>query len=239
MSTTALIDGDIIAYSVGFAANNDPLENALHSVKVMIRSIVEASGADNYVVYLTGKDNYRHDIATIKPYKGNRSSEKPVHFEDIREYLKNIHDAIIVNGVEADDALGRHQTEAVPNSTIICTIDKDLDMIAGWHYNWRKGVKYEQPQHKADMFFMKQLLMGDVTDNVVGIPNVGDKKAQAIIDSAKNMTDLYWKILEQYEKHYDKPFEAMMETANLLWIQRHEDELWNPLTAEFANEDYT
>ena len=30
--------------------------------------------------------------------------------------------------------------------------------------------------------------------------------------------------------------EAMMEMANLLWIQRKEEVLWNPLIAEFANE---
>ena len=132
--------------------------------------------------------------------------------------------------------MGIAQTNAPKNTTVICTIDKDLDMIAGEHYNWRKGERYVVDQPHADLFFMKQLLEGDRTDNIQGIPRYGPKKAQAVIDQSENMTDLYWNILDVYAVHYDKPFEAMMENANLLWIQRNEDELWNPLSAEFANE---
>ena len=233
---TALIDGDIVTYSVGFAANEDPLPNALHSVKIMIRSMLEVTGADSYRVFLTGDNNYRHDIATIKPYKGNRTATKPTHYEAIRKYLVDTYAAEVIDGKEADDAMGIAQTNSVPKSTVICTIDKDLNMIAGEHYNWRKGDHYVVEQPEADLFFMKQLLEGDRTDNIQGIPGFGPKKAQAVIDQSENMTDLYWNILDVYAVHYEKPFEAMMENANLLWIQRNEDELWNPLMAEFANE---
>lgn len=232
---TALIDGDIIAYSVGFAAKDDPLPNALHSVKIMLSSIITATGADSYRVYLTGDGNYREEIATIAPYKGNRKADKPPHYAEIRTYLTNIWDAVTVDGKEADDAMGIEQT-ANPDTTIICTIDKDLNMIAGEHYNWRKDLKYSVSQPDADLFFMKQLLTGDPTDNIKGVPQIGDKKAQQIIDGSKNMSDLYWRVLETYATKYEKPFEAMMENANLLWIQRKEGELWNPLIAEFANE---
>jgi len=234
---TAFIDGDIIAYSVGFAANKDPVQNALHSVKIMIRSMLEATGADSYRVYLTGDGNYREEIATIQPYKGNRKSDKPIHYEAIRDYLVNAYDAVIIDGKEADDAMGIAQTNALKNKehSVICTIDKDLNMIAGEHYNWRRADLYNVNQSQADLFFMRQLLEGDRVDNIPGIPGYGPKKAQAVIDSSENMSDLYWNILDIYSVHYDKPFEAMMENANLLWIQREEDKLWNPLSAEFAN----
>lgn len=232
----ALIDGDIITYSVGFAAQGDPVANALHSVKIMIRSMLETTGATSYRVFLSGEGNYREKIATIKPYKGNRPSGKPEHYEAIREYLIDYHSAEVINGKEADDAMGIAQSQAIETS-IICSIDKDMNMIAGKHYNWRQSRKYEVSRSEADVFFMKQLLTGDRVDNIQGIPGIGDKKAQKIIDQAENMSDLYWLVLEEYAKHYDKPFEVMMEMANLLWIQRKEDVLWNPLHAEFANDD--
>ena len=64
-SKTALIDGDIVTYTVGFAANEEPLPNALHSVKIMIRSMLQVTGADSYRVFLTGDNYFRNDIATI------------------------------------------------------------------------------------------------------------------------------------------------------------------------------
>jgi len=229
---TANIDGDIIAYSVGFAANKDPVENALHSAKIMIRSMLEATGCDSYQIYLTGKGNYREEMATIAPYKGNRTQDKPVHYQALRDYLIAVHGAIVIEGREADDALGCAQAE----DTVLCTIDKDLDMIAGAHYNWRKQINYNVSQPEADIFFMKQLMTGDRTDNIKGLDGIGDVKAQRIIDESDNMTDLYWKILEMYAMQYDKPYEAMMENANLLWIQREEGVLWDSNIAEFANE---
>ncbi len=229
---TALIDGDIIVYAVGFAANKDPLQNALHSVKIMIRTILDETGCDSYTVYLTGKGNYRNEIATIAPYKGTRSGDKPVHYDAIREYLMDIHNAELIEGKEADDAMGYNQTE----NTVICSIDKDMDMISGSHYNWRKKLNYEVSQVDADLWFMKQLMMGDTCDNIKGLKGVGPKRAEAVIAEAENMTDLYWTILEMYEQQYDKPYHAMMENAHLLWIQREEDVLWDSDKAEFANE---
>ena len=226
MITSVNIDGDIIRYSVGFAAEGDPIENCLHSVKLMIQNILSKTGATEYTVYLTGKNNYRDSIAVTKPYKGNRdSSHKPTYFNEITEYLIAVHGAVVINGMEADDAMGIAQTE----DTCIASIDKDMNMIAGWHYNWKRDELYYVDEEEADLFFYKQLLMGDSTDNIVGIPGLGPKTAEKIIAEADNMEDLYWTILEKYAEHYERPFEVMMEMAHLLWIQREEGVLWQPI----------
>ena len=234
----ALIDSDIIAYSVGFAAKDDPLPYALHSVNKMIDGILDAVGTDEYYCFLTGKDNFRKDIATIKEYKGNRKQDKPPHFHSIREHLTILHDAKEVSFQEADDALGIMQT-ALGDDSCICTIDKDLDMIPGWHYNWKKGTKYYVNTKEAMIFFYKQLLMGDSTDNIQGIPKVVEVKANRIVttitDSYPPFTDeleleeeLYWEVLDQYAMAYDKPMEALIENARLLWIRREAGEMWEP-----------
>lgn len=225
---------DIICYSVGFAAEGEPVENALHSAKVMIRSIVDSTKASSYRVFLTGNANYREDLATIQKYKGNRTASKPTHYGAIREYLETYHNAEVVNGMEADDMLGIIQTKSEPHTTVICSIDKDLDMIAGDHYNWRRGEHYTVTQQEADLFFMKQLITGDRVDNIKGLVGFGEAKAKRIIESSEDMSDLYWNILEEYAKQYEKPYHALMETANLLWIQREEGVLWNSNMAELA-----
>lgn len=232
----ALIDGDIIRYSVGFAAEGEPLENCLHSVKLMIENVKNKTGATDYQVYLTGKGNFREKVATTKPYKGNRdASHKPTFFNEITEYLINVHGAVVVDGMEADDAMGIAQCQDV-SDTCIASIDKDMDMIPGWHYNWRKDSLYWIDDNTALRFFYKQLLTGDPTDNIQGVPGIGPKSAEKIL--GKQCTDftddfideetLYWDILHEYDKKYPKPFHTMMEMAELLWIYREEGKTWSP-----------
>lgn len=236
----ALVDADIICYSVAFAAKDDPLPFALHSVNKMIDNILDKVGTDEYYCFLTGKDNYRVDVATIKEYKGNRKQEKPDHYAAIREYLIVKHEAKVVNGQEADDALGIMQT-ALGDGSCICTIDKDLDMIKGWHYNWRRDEKYYVQSDDATLFFYKQLLMGDSTDNIQGVPRIGKVGAEKIVTTIIDEFDsgdphdwdvqeeeLYWEVLDRYAMAYDKPMEAMLENGRLLWIRREKDELWEP-----------
>ena len=237
----ALIDADIICYSVGYAAKDDPLPFALHSVNKMIDNILDKVGTDEYYCFLTGSNNYRHEVATIKPYKGNRKQEKPVHYAAIRQYLIDKHEAKLVEGQEADDAMGIMQT-ALGKDSCICTIDKDLDMIAGKHYNWRRDELYDVQPIDAELFFYKQLLMGDSTDNIQGIAGVGEKKAQKMIEYAleefteshegysaeTELEEVYWEVLHQYAIAHDRPMEALLENARLLWIRRKGNEMWEP-----------
>ena len=72
----------------------------------------------------------------------------------MNEYLVKEYKAEVCDGQEADDALGINQTD----QTIICTIDKDLLMIPGQHYNFVKeefktvtyldGLKHFYMQYK-------------------------------------------------------------------------------------------
>lgn len=232
----ALIDGDIIKYSVGFASDSggkeEPVNYALHSVKIVISSILETTNSDQYVVYLTGEGNYREKLATIRPYKGNRDrTKKPRWYNEIHDYLVNVHNAVIVKGREADDAMGCAQMKAsgaeLP-TTVICTLDKDLDMIPGLHYNWRKKETRDITLKEADLFFYTQLLTGDRTDNIVGVPGIGKKKAEKIVTSSMDEKQMYEACLAAYAKHYGvaDAEKTLKENANLLWIQREENVLW-------------
>jgi hypothetical protein len=295
----ALIDGDIICYSCGFAAQKsefrislddkgnykafdtrkeaddynsktfgehpavltqhiipEPVENALHSAKILLNRCIKRTHADTYDVYLTGDTNFRDDLVTY--YKANRDrSKKPFHYQAIKDYLITYHGAIVVSGQEADDAMAQDQWEDIVKSdgddeecaTAICTIDKDLDMIPGWHYNWRKDIVYWKTFSEAIMFFYGQLLTGDVVDNIKGVPGIGEKKAAKILAGASSELQLYRRVQETYVNYIQKTkpelatlavFKAantlLQENADLLWIRRVEGEAWLPPTERIKNE---
>lgn len=248
----AIIDGDIITYRVGWACQKrgedpEPIAAVLHTVKVLLDGIQRGAGCRQREVYLTGKNNFREKIATIQEYKGDRKElEKPYHYDNIRNYLIEYHGAIVSDGCEADDLLGIRQYESfVDNSgdpehcdTVLCSLDKDLRMIPGWHFNWVKmdeeegeeGVKYWVTEQEATHWFWTQVLTGDTTDNILGVPGIGPAKAKKYLAELFGEPEVkyYQKCLEVYATKYENAEEALLENARLLWIQRYDNQEWRP-----------
>lgn len=233
MKNIVHIDGDIIVYSVGFAANDDPVHYALHSVKQLVTSIIQNTEADEYVMHLTGKGNFRDELASIQGYKENRKdSPKPTHYVKIREYLKNNWDAQVSEGCEADDTMGILASTPSEDRHIIASLDKDMDMISGWHYNWRKDELWEISQEEADRAFVLQLLTGDATDNIPGLKRVTGKIATKKIKEWCTEPDTFHeqvdRVKETYMEHAEDidVVETLHEIGNLLWIRRYGYETW-------------
>lgn len=216
-----------------------------HTVDKFIDNIMKAAKCSDYKIFLTGSNNYRIALATIRPYKGQRNSDKPIHYPTITDHLLNYHNAIMIEDAEADDALGYNQTD----DTVICTIDKDLDCIAGLHYNWNKDKLYNVSDYEADLFFYTQLLTGDSVDNIEGCPDIGEKRAAAIMKGVKTPAEMFFrcqgayvtahrKLATRYKTSCCEDEEAIFhgamrdltENANLLWIQREEGVLWTQPT---------
>lgn len=242
--TTFGIDGDILIYRIGFAAEEDPVEYAMHSLKSATLDIMDACGAQTGHFYLTGKTNYRTEYGTEEhPYKGNRKdSRKPRHFDALRDYAVRKLDAIVTDNEEADDRLG---IGAVLHGHGIATLDKDLNGVPGWHYCWagkNEGV-YLVTEEEADRFFYKQLLTGDATDNIPGLYRMVGKKATAkALDPIDDMVDtkeMFEYVRAVYLDGYrdvgmclDEADEVvdgwLLKQARCLWIRREEGELYVP-----------
>lgn len=203
-------------------------------------------------VFLSGDNNYRKEVATIKPYKGNRDADtRPVHYAALRQYLVDQWGAILVNDREADDELSIRGWEGLAEVRsglrkelpIISTIDKDLDQVPGLHYDYVKKVFYEIWEHDAQDAFWRQCLSGDATDNIGGcfrIGNVAAEKAVASYHEAGLDDAGIWKaIVDTYQHsvdvHGDKTGYAALgaegaalEVARLVRMQQYPDELWVP-----------
>ena len=262
-----LIDADPLVYRSGFAAQetvNDevfgeaviaqPVENALQIVKTSLKAMTyDVEERFNQVasesLVLSGPDNFRFKIATIRPYKGNRPARLPVHYQAIRDYLTE-RGAKVIHRREADDEIsirawrlwnesgqdGRHHA-----TYVVATIDKDLDQIPGWHYDYMKHVFYFVDEDDAEAALWTQILSGDPSDNVPGAWKIGRAKALKLVQQAieKNVSeqDMWQVVVFAYElsqkaegcPYKDRKAEDVaLETARLVYMQREPGELWNP-----------
>lgn len=149
-----LIDADILVYEAGSAADigwksesSAPWEYVVSFLEQSLSTINAAVKAtEPPLLFLTGESNFRYDVAITKPYKGNRKHEaRPFHYDNLRAYIPAFYDTIMCEGYEADDGLAMYQYSNLDRETptIICSRDKDLRMIPGWHYTWQRAGQPE------------------------------------------------------------------------------------------------
>lgn len=220
--TTALIDGDIVAYRCAASAENDDLEIALLRADKLMRDILEAVGAGSYLAFLSGADNFRKEINPS--YKANRKDKVPPRWlNDVQQFLMREWKAEPTYGCEADDMLGVYQTDL----TVICSIDKDLLQIPGYHYNFVSGVHQHVTELDGLKFFYNQALIGDRVDNIFGVDGIGKVKASKLINHLHTEKDMYNTVC----KLYNDPDRLDMN-LDCLWIWRNENEKWSD---RFAN----
>tara|TARA_R110002073_G_scaffold66234_3_gene165481 strand:+ start:1839 stop:2585 length:747 start_codon:yes stop_codon:yes gene_type:complete len=169
----ALIDADSLIY---YEMGKPTLEEALEGIDSRINQMLEVTHATHYAGFLTSGRCFRYDVAKTKPYKGNRKyNSKPIIFPAIKEYLRQRWNFISVPELEADDLVSVFHD---PLKTVICSPDKDvLYQNKGVHYNYGKAESILVDENEALTFLWKQMLMGDSTDGIVGIPKVGPKTA--------------------------------------------------------------
>lgn len=171
------------SYEIGFAAETGwrhvkewkegdapldppPFDYVAELLEGRIAEICRVVGATEApILYLTGSNNFREKVAKRAVYKGTRKElHKPWHYANLTAYMKGKYGAIVVEGMEADDAICIEQSRDIERArayasggewggcspdwrehlgTIICTRDKDLRQCPGWHYGWELG---NQPQ---------------------------------------------------------------------------------------------
>jgi len=174
--------------------------------------------------YLTGGGNFRNEIAVTAPYKGNRVAPKPYHFQLLREYMERAWGFEVIEGMEADDAIGIEAYRHEPEETIIVSIDKDLNMIRGNHYNFVREEKYFVTEEQAIRNFYLQILTGDKVDNIIGLAGIGPVKSKKLLADCNTQLEMYEAVL----KAYDGDEARVLENARLLWILREEKQVWQP-----------
>lgn len=207
-----------------------PVEFAFQAINTTLEGLVNLFNPSDVSIFLSSPSNFRNAVATTKPYKGNRDNvQKPKHYRDCGEFLLS-RGAIVLDGLEADDALGIYASRD-RDGTIIISIDKDLDQIAGHHYNWVNREYYKVGQRAADIFLHTQILTGDSTDNIPGLPGCGKISAASLLKGAKSTKDLHDIVKGAYLKHFEgdevKASEYFKEQSELCFIWRNQPDSYS------------
>lgn len=195
-----LIDGNSIAYRAFFALpllNNDKgvHTNAIYGFTMMLMKILEEEKPTHIMVaFDAGKTTFRHK--TYSEYKGGRQKTPP----ELSEQFPFIRDLLNAWGVsqyelenyEADDIIGTLSLKAEQDGFEVKIIsgDKDLTQLSSEKTTvgiTRKGItdiETYTPQHIQEKYGLtpQQIidmkgLMGDSSDNIPGVPGVGEKTA--------------------------------------------------------------
>lgn len=221
---TALIDADSLIYAVGFSSNDTEEPIAVSRLEATMVELCMELDCEDYKGFLTGKGNFRNSIAVTVPYKGQRVADKPIHYQALRDHLVNSWGFEVVQGIEADDAVGIAAYAVPEDESIMVHIDKDLNQFRGWHYNYRKKEKYYVSEFEGLTAFYTQILTGDRIDNIVGLKGIGPVKAKRILEECSNENELYQAVLKAYEGDQQR----VLENGQLLWLQREVNQVWQP-----------
>ena len=218
----ALIDADSMIYIIAWnhremSYDEIAVQSVCNSFDSLFNAITDAVKATHYAGFFScpSSECFRKEVYRVGVYKGGRTTPewvelwKPV----IIDYATTKYKFAMYPALEADDALGLYAAEL--NSYIICSPDKDLNQIPGEHFSYKEvnssiNTVVVSPK-EADKFFWKQMLMGDDTDGVIGIPKVGEVSAEKILagsvfcDSEED-SNLWYRVAvkEAYVQHYGK-----------------------------------
>lgn len=256
----ALIDGDILLYEIGFAAEASwkhsnmegvpPFDKAEELLENRIGNILGVTGATSAIFFFTGKSNFRLEIARRRPYK-ERAGNKPFHYYNLKAYIKGKYEYEERYGLEADDliAIKQHSLD-YSDASIICTRDKDLRQVRGWHYGWELGsqaqfgpfyvdgygsIEISENRKKltgwGDKFFLSQCLTGDAVDSIPGLPRCGPVDAFNILQATLTYEEGLEAVREAYRASYGviQGDAELVEQARLLWLVRELDEDSRPI----------
>ena len=232
----ALVDCDIILHRVCFASENEDFSIVKARFDEMIDKILVNTNSDEYQLWISDskENNFRYKI--WDQYKANRTQPKPVWFEELKEYSITQWGAKIAYGMEADDMLGIEQMRVgyLSDATVICTIDKDLNMISGRHYNFIKEEDFFITPEDALKYFYTSLLVGDTADNIPGAPGIGPVKAAKALIGINEDWELWNEVCNTYKYAWQKKgmkedWHMVLLSAQLLKIRTSETEnLWQP-----------
>ncbi|HJV44189.1 MAG TPA: DNA polymerase I [Bacillota bacterium] len=199
-----IIDGNSIAnrafYALPLLSNANGLHtNAVFGFTTMLLKVIEEMKPTHLLVaFDAGKIVFRHQ--EYKDYKGGRQ-KTPGELSEQFPYIRELLDAFDIRhfeleGYEADDIIGTmtKQAEQRKISAVIVTGDKDMLQLVSPNVHvalTRKGISEiewytpESIQEKyglvpAQIIDLKGL-MGDASDNIPGIPGVGEKTALKLL----------------------------------------------------------
>lgn len=209
-----LIDGNSLLYRAFYAlpllhTREGIYTNGIYGFLTMFNR-VKAEQKPTHLLVAFDKDKQTFRNSLFNEYKANRLSapdELIDQFTFLREILTAMNvDFLEEQGYEADDIIGTisRQTEENDIPTIILTGDKDTLQLVSEQVTvmmTKKGItEMETYDSQAvinrygvtpDRLIEIKALMGDASDNIPGVPGIGEKTAIKLIGEYGSLENLY------------------------------------------------
>lgn len=238
MGKLVLIDGHSILnrafYGVPELTNSEGLHtNAVYGFLNIMFKILEEEKADHLAVAFDLKEpTFRHKM--YADYKGTR---KPMP-EELREQVPLMKEVLTAMGVpiltmagyEADDILGTvaKRCQAEGEEISVVSGDRDLLQLADAHIKIRipktsRGTTEIHDYYPEDVkreyqvtpieFIDVKALMGDTSDNIPGVPSIGEKTATNLIVAYGSIENAYAHLEEVKPPRAKKALEEHFDMA--------------------------
>jgi 5'-3' exonuclease len=209
-SNTLIVDG----LNLAFRYKHNKTKKFASEYMSLIQSLANSYKANKVIILGDGGSSYRKGI--YPEYKANRKEliEKQTEQEreEFEEFLKDFDDTLKLLetcyttikfiGVEADDIaayITKHYAEALEHVWLVSS-DKDWDLLVDYNVSrfsyrtrrettldtWNQHYTYKPEQHISI-----KVLTGDSGDNIHGVPQIGIKRAETLLNNYGNAFDVY------------------------------------------------
>lgn len=258
MERLLLLDGNGLIYRGYFALIDQPLTTSRGELvtavfgftNIVLRAIADAKPDRIAVAFDLGRPTFRHE--RYAEYKGTRTKMP----DDMREQIPKVRDVVAAlgfpvyehEGFEADDVIATLAGQATAMGMDVTILTGDLDMLQLVDQRTRLTVSLrggiantlsydlarieERWGLRPDQMLDYKALKGDPTDNIPGIPGVGEKTASKLIATWRSLDALY-EHLDEVTPEKLRPLlaehrETVLESRELMRLVRDVDVVLDP-----------
>lgn len=246
----ALIDADSLVYIIAWQYREHLNLEVLHDVREscdnFMDSILTTVQADQYLGVFSSSKNFRHDLYLYRPYKGKRPEKMAcvAYWEaPIKEHFCTKWGFYKSPNLEADDVVAT-LAMILDQPSVICSPDKDLKQIPGYHFDYKNQSLSVETISKdtACMNLWTQVLTGDSTDNIAGIPGMGKVKVDKLFKDAAqtgelNDLSLYQVVKSMFHTYFDPYYgdQIFQQTLKTVMLIQPTHPLWEQYSVELSS----
>lgn len=247
MKRLAVIDGKSVFYRGYYAMPNLSTKDGtptggVYGFTALSLELIKKLKPDYVAVaWDKAKTNIRKRVELYPEYKANRKPAPPDFYEQI-PILHEMLDALgwplyELDDYEADDIMGTFARQAEEKGIETCLITSDLDalQVVGplTHvYAMKKGftnIELFKPDSfeekygiRVDQFLDLKALKGDSSDNIPGVPGIGEKTAVELLQKYQTLDGIYenlWEIKDSIRRKLEegRPSAYLSKTISEIW----------------------
>lgn len=207
-------------------------ESLINVCKILKNQILRTNtklNASEYLVCLSGKENFRDSLPLPSKYKGQREGVmRPIHLKAAKSFLWRNHPSLLADNREADDDLIIKGYEYLNKgyTPILVSQDKDAFSASGltlYDFTQKEPVTELVPDFgslwdtgkkitgRGFIWLMFQMVSGDAADNwkpseIAGV-KYGEKSAYKLLKDCTSKEEALSKVITQYKKWYPETIE--------------------------------